>query len=71
VIADPAVVVESRAEAGNQLVIARTAAGAPATWWAGSGWDGSGRFPDAAAWDRYLDAFAARLRSPLKVEVAR
>jgi hypothetical protein len=71
VIADPAVVVESRAEAGNQLVIARTAAGAPATWWAGSGWDGSGRFPDAAAWDRYLDAFAARLRSPLKLEVAR
>jgi hypothetical protein len=69
VIVDPAVVVGTREEAGNQLVIARTPAGAPATWYAGSGWDGSGRFADAADWDRYLDVFAARLRSPLRVEV--
>ena len=27
--------------------------------------------PDQAAWDRHLDAFAARLRAPLKVEVVR
>jgi hypothetical protein len=71
VIVDPAAVVEAREEGGNQLVIARTPAGAAATWYAGSGWDGSGRFPDAGAWDRYLDAFAARLRSPLKVEIVR
>ncbi len=70
VIVDPAVVVETREEDGNQLVVARTPAAAPAIWYAGSGWDRSGRFPDAAAWDRYLDAFAARLRSPLLVEVA-
>jgi Domain of unknown function (DUF4861) len=69
VIVDPAVVVDTREEDGNQLVIARTPAGAPATWYAGSGWDQSGRFADSAAWDRYLDAFAARVRSPLKVEV--
>ena len=71
VILDPAAIVDSREEAGSQLVVVRTPEGAPATWYAGSGWDRSGRFPDAAAWDRYLDAFAARLRSPLKVEVAR
>jgi hypothetical protein len=70
-IVDPAVVVESREEGGSQLAVARTPAGAPATWYAGSGWDGSGHFPDLAAWDRHLDAFAARLRSPLKVEVVR
>jgi len=52
-------------------VVARAPAGAPAIWHAGSGWDGSGRFPDVASWDRYLDAFAARLRSPLRVEVVR
>jgi unsaturated rhamnogalacturonyl hydrolase len=69
VIVDPAVVVETREEDGNQLAIARTPPGAPATWYAGSGWDRSGRFADAAAWDRYLDAFAARVRSPLRVEV--
>ena len=58
-------------EGGNQLVVARTPKGRPATWYAGSGWDKSGDFPDVAAWDRHLDAFAARLRSPLKVEVVR
>jgi hypothetical protein len=71
VVVDPAVVVETREEGGNQLVVARTPAGSPATWYAGSGWDGSGRFPDASAWDRYLDAFAARLRAPLAVEVVK
>jgi hypothetical protein len=71
VIVDPAVVIETREEDGNQLLIARTPAAASATWYAGSGWDRSGRFPDAAAWDRYLSAFTARLRSPLQVEVVR
>jgi hypothetical protein len=71
VIVEPSTIVDAREEGGNQLVIARTPAGAPAAWYAGSGWDGSGRFPDVAAWDRYLDAFAARLRSPLEVEVRR
>jgi len=69
VIVDPAVVIDTREEDGNRLVIARTPADTPATWYAGSGWDGSGRFTDAADWDRYLDAFVARLRSPLRVEV--
>jgi hypothetical protein len=68
-IVDPAAIVEVREESGNQLVVARTPKGRPATWYAGSGWDRSGDFPDAAAWDRHLDAFAARLRSPLAVEV--
>ena len=56
-------------QAGNQLVVARTPKGRPATWYAGSGWYPSGYFPDVAAWDRHLDDFAARLRSPLNVEV--
>jgi hypothetical protein len=68
-VVDPATIVEVREEAGNQLVVARGPKGRPATWYAGSGWDRSGDFPDAAAWDRHLDAFADRLRSPLAVEV--
>jgi hypothetical protein len=69
VVVDPAALVDAKEEGGNQLVVARTPEGQPATWYAGSGWDRSGDFPDVAAWDRHLDAFAARLRSPLKVEV--
>lgn len=68
-VVDPAAVVEAKEEGGNQLVVARTPKGQPATWYAGSGWDKSGHFPDVAAWDRHLDAFAARLRSPLRVEI--
>ncbi len=68
-VVDPAAVVDVREEAGNQLLVARTPKGRPATWYAGSGWDRSGHFADAAAWDRHLDAFAARVRSPLVVEV--
>jgi hypothetical protein len=70
VIVDPKSVVDVHEEGGNELVVARTAATA-ASWHAGSGWDRSGFFADAAAWDRYLDAFAARLRAPLRVEVLR
>jgi hypothetical protein len=69
VVLDPAGIVEAREADGNQLVLARTGKDRHAVWYAGHGWDRSGNFPDAAAWDRYLDAFGERLRSPLKVEV--
>jgi hypothetical protein len=68
-VVDPAAIVDVRKEAGNQMVVARTPKGQPATWYAGSGWDRSGYFHDVAAWDRHLDAFVARLRSPLVVVV--
>ena len=68
-VIDPGTVAGVAEAAGNQLMVARTPKGQPATWYAGSGWDRSGDFPDVAAWDRYIDAFAARLRSPLVVEV--
>jgi hypothetical protein len=68
-VIDPATVVNVAEAGGNQLLVARTPKGRTATWYAGSGWDRSGDFPDVAAWDRHLDAFAARLRSPLGAEV--
>jgi hypothetical protein len=71
VVVEPSSIVEVREEGGSQIVVAATPAGTPATWHAGSGWDRSGYFPDTAAWDRYLDGFAVRLRSPLRVEVVR
>jgi hypothetical protein len=66
---DPAPIVDVTEAGGSQLVVARTPRGQPATWYAGTGWDRSGDFPDVAAWDRHLEAFAARVRSPLEVEV--
>jgi unsaturated rhamnogalacturonyl hydrolase len=69
VVVDPVAVVDVAEAGGSQLLVARTPRRGPATWWAGSGWDRSGEFPDAAAWDRHLDAFVARLRSPLVIEV--
>ena len=71
VVVDPAGLVDVSEQGGSQLAVMRTPRGQPASWWAGSGWDGSGDFKDAAAWGRHLDAFAARLRSPLEVEVLR
>jgi hypothetical protein len=59
-------------EAGsNLMLVSQTAAGQPARYYAGTGWDGSPYFKDMGDWDRYLDAFAARLRSPLRVEIAK
>ncbi len=69
VVIDPAAVVGVSEAGDSQLLVARTPSGAPATWYAGSGWDRSGDFPDEAAWDRHLDAFVARVRSPLVIEV--
>jgi uncharacterized protein DUF4861 len=69
VVVDPAAVADVVEAGGSQLLVARTPRGTPATWYAGSGWDRSGDFPDEPGWARHLDAFVARLRSPLVVEV--
>jgi unsaturated rhamnogalacturonyl hydrolase len=69
VVMDPAQVVEAREADGNLLLLARTKAGSPARWYAGSGWDRGGEFRDAEAWDRHVRDFVRRLASPLRVEV--
>lgn len=69
VIVDPTAVVDALEADGSQLLVARTRDGRPATWYAGAGWDGSGDVPDLAGWDRKVEAFVARLRAPLQVEL--
>ena len=71
VVMDPAQIVDLAEDKTNHLVVARTPPGMPAAHYAGSGWDRSGDFKDVAAWDAYVEDFARRLRSPLKIEVAR
>ena len=55
---------------GNHLALASPVAG-HIVYSAGSAWDRAGRIRDAAAWDAYLAAEAARLRSPVRVTLGR
>ena len=64
-VIDPGTVVDVVEQGGNQLVVARAPKGRPATWYAGSGWDRSGYFPDVLA-----SRFAAHLDShPLRRQI--
>lgn len=67
---DPALLIDSTEADGNYLIIARAPSGRPATYYAGFGWDKSGDFPNAAAWEAYLAQFAQRINSPLEVSVS-
>ncbi len=69
IVLDPGRLVDITEADGNALVVARTTTAAPATYYAGFGWDKSGDFAGVSDWDRYLEEFARRLRSPLKIEV--
>jgi pectinesterase len=69
VVMAPAQLLESVEADGNYLAVGRTPTGQPAVYYAGFGWDRSGDFAGVAEWDRYVDDFARRLASPLRVEV--
>jgi hypothetical protein len=68
IVVDPARVADVVEADGNVLVVGKPAT--PGTYYAGSGWNRSGDFADVAAWDRYLEDFARRVASPLKIEIA-
>jgi len=69
VVFDPESWVETTEDEMNHLVVLRTDAGSPVSYYAGSGWDKSGDFADAAAWEAYVDQYAQRLRSPVRIEI--
>lgn len=54
---------------GNRLALADATPGVVFTYYAGAGWNQSGDFGDAFAWQTYVNDLAARLRSPLEVSV--
>jgi hypothetical protein len=66
VVLAPANVVDVVEAENNQLVVART----PAVYYVGSAWDRSGDFRGVEDFDRYIEAWAQRVRSPLRVEVS-
>ncbi len=54
----------------NELALAPVVSGQPLTYYAGAGWSRAGDFPDQASWEKYLADFAARLRSPVKIQLS-
>lgn len=68
VAAEPGALVEIVEAAGNLLLVGQAGAGEAVRYYAGTGWDGSPYFNSVGDWDAYLDAFVARLRSPLRIE---
>jgi rhamnogalacturonyl hydrolase YesR len=54
---------------GHSLVLTALKGDEPFVYYAGAGWSKNPDFPDEATWIAYLKSFAARLASPLKVEV--
>jgi len=65
VVLDPASIDDVVEAENNQLLIAR----APARYWVGSGWDRGGDFAEVADFDRMIEQWVQRVRSPLHVEV--
>lgn len=70
VVMDAASLVDGPEEAdGNVLLVGVAPLDAPAVYYAGSAWDRGGHVADLAAWDAYLSAFAARVRSPVEIAI--
>ena len=65
IVIDPASIVDVTEADGNHLIVART----PAIYYAGTGWDQSGDFAGVSDWDKYVEQWAQRVKSPLRVEV--
>lgn len=68
VIMQPAAIADVKAADGNDLIITRPGV-APVIYWAGTGWDRSGDFKDAADFDRHVEEWVQRINAPLHVEV--
>ncbi len=55
----------------NHLALAKVTPGQPLRYYAGAGWSRAGEFTSQEAWNRYVAAFAARLKAPVTVTVSR
>ena len=53
----------------NNLIVLKPRTSFPVSYWAGFAWDRAGRITSAEAWNKYIDEFSERLRSPIEVTV--
>jgi hypothetical protein len=68
-IVDPAVVNGQTDDDLNYYVLTKIQAGAPCVSYSGFAWTLSGDFKNAAEWEQYVAAFAARVCSPVEVKL--
>lgn len=54
----------------NLLALTKATSGKPVTYYVGAGWSRAGEFKTKADWENYLQAFAARVASPVKISTA-
>jgi hypothetical protein len=69
VIAAPGTTSQGATADGNYLLLASMPQQGPAVYYAGSAWDKAGEITSAEAWDAYLAREAARLRTPVVVNL--
>jgi hypothetical protein len=65
IVLDPASITEVSEADGNYILVVRT----PGVYYVGVGWDKSGDFGGVADWDRYVEQWSERVKSPLRIEV--
>ena len=65
IVLNPAAIVDVAEADGNHLIVALS----PAIYYAGSGWDQSGDFAVVSDFDRYVEQWAQRVKSPLRIEI--
>jgi hypothetical protein len=67
IVIDPSRLAGTPEADGNVLVTYR----GPSSYYAGTGWDRSGDFTGVADFDAYVNTFAQKLASPLRIEVTK
>jgi unsaturated rhamnogalacturonyl hydrolase len=72
IVASPAAVVDYRPTDTDHLLLINAPAGPKASvvYHAGFGWDGSGDFPDIAAWTKQVEGLARDLAAPVRVSLS-
>jgi pectinesterase len=63
--------IEVRETGDHYVAVMRVRPGTPVVYYAGAGWSASGDFDGPSDWWTYLDGFAQRLASPLRVTMLR
>ena len=69
IVVDPSAVDKLGEDKLNNLLLLKPNNASPVSYWAGFAWDRAGLIPNAAAWTKYVDDFAAARQSPITVTV--
>lgn len=55
----------------NLLALAKASSGKPLRYYVGAGWTRAGHYPTKEAWDAYVNAYAQRIASPIKIQTSK